>query len=456
MSRVNRSQPSMLEGSIWKGLIFFALPILLGNLFQQLYNTADTLIVGNFIGKEALAAVSSSGNLIQLMIGLLQGTAMGAGILIAKHFGAKDREQLQLAVHTGLTFALAGGLILSAVGVLVTPLILRWMGTPEDVLPNSIVYFRTYFAGVWTMFLYNMCTGILRNVGDSRRPLYYLILSSGLNVALDLLFVAVFRWGVASAALATVISQLVSALLCLWQLTHTQEICRVELRKLRIHGPTLRQLVQFGLPSGIQHSVTSIANVVVQSNINAFGSNAMAGCGSYSKIEGFAFLPVTCFSMGLATFVGQNLGARQYDRVRQGVRFALPCAMLMAEGIGLLIWLGAPWLIALFNADPEVVAYGVRQARVVALFYPMLTLSHCMAGVFRGAGKSTVPMLVMMGVWCVFRVLYITVMVALFHDITVVFTAYPVTWTISSILFVIYYFKADWIHNFDRLDGRTV
>ena len=456
MSRVNRSQPSMLEGSIWKGLIFFALPILLGNLFQQLYNTADTLIVGNFIGKEALAAVSSSGNLIQLMIGLLQGTAMGAGILIAKHFGAKDREQLQLAVHTGLTFALVGGLILSAVGMVVTPLILRWMGTPEDVLPNSIVYFRTYFAGVWTMFLYNMCTGILRNVGDSRRPLYYLILSSGLNVALDLLFVAVFHWGVASAALATVISQLVSALLCLWQLTHTQEICRVELRKLRIHGPTLRQLVQFGLPSGIQHSVTSIANVVVQSNINAFGSNAMAGCGSYSKIEGFAFLPVTCFSMGLATFVGQNLGARQHDRVRQGVRFALPCAMLMAESIGILIWLGAPWLIALFNADPEVVAYGVRQARVVALFYPMLTLSHCMAGVFRGAGKSTVPMVVMMGVWCVFRVLYITVMVALFHDITVVFTAYPVTWTISSILFVVYYFKADWIHNFDRLDGRTV
>jgi len=455
MSRVNRSQPSMLEGPIWKGLIFFALPILLGNLFQQLYNTADTLIVGNFIGKEALAAVSSSGNLIHLMIGLLQGTAMGAGILIAKHFGAKDREQLQLAVHTGLTFALVGGLILSAVGMVVTPLILRWMGTPEDVLPNSIAYFRTYFAGVWTTFLYNMCTGILRNVGDSRRPLYYLILSSGLNVALDLLFVAVFHWGVASAALATVISQLVSALLCLWQLTHTQEICRVELRKLRIHGPTLRQLVQFGLPSGIQHSVTSIANVVVQSNINAFGSNAMAGCGSYSKIEGFAFLPVTCFSMGLATFVGQNLGARQHDRVRQGVRFALPCAMLMAEGIGILIWVGAPWLIALFNADPEVVAYGVRQARVVALFYPMLTLSHCMAGVFRGAGKSTVPMVVMMGVWCVFRVLYITVMVALFHDITVVFTAYPVTWTISSILFVVYYFKADWIHNFDRLDGRN-
>ncbi len=453
MARITRTQTSMLEGSIWRGLVSFAIPILLGNLFQLLYNTADTVIVGNFIGKEALAAVSSSGNLIQMLVGLLQGTAMGAGILIAKSYGAKDRESLQLAVHTGLAFAILGGLALTVIGVAVTPTILRWMGTPEDVLPSSISYFRTYFLGVWSVFLYNMCTGILRNVGDSRRPLYYLILSSFLNIVLDLLFVAVFRWGVASAALATVISQVVSAGLCMWQLTHTDEVCRVELKKIRIHGPTLRQVIQFGLPSGVQHSVTSFANVVIQSNINAFGSDAMAGCGSYSKIEGFAFLPVTCFSMGLATFVGQNLGARQYDRVHRGARFAIPCAMLMSAGIAAIIWLGAPWLISWFNDDPAVIAYGVRQARVVSLFYPMLTLTHCMGGILRGAGKSTVSMAIMMGVWCVFRVIYITVMVHLIPDITVIFTAYPVTWTISSILFVIYYKKADWIHNFDRLDA---
>ena len=254
-----KAQPSMLEGPIWKGLISFALPILLGNLFQNLYNTVDTLIVGNFIGKEALAAVSSSGNLIHLLVGLLQGTAMGAGILIAKNYGAEDEENLQLAVHTGLTFSLLGGLALSAIGMVLAPVILRWMGTPADVLPNSVAYFRTYFAGVWTTFFYNMCTGILRNVGDSRHPLYYLILSSVLNVGLDLLFVAVLHWGVASAALATVISQLLSALLCLWQLTHTDEICRVDLRKLGIHLPTLKRVVQFGLPSGVQHSVTSLA-----------------------------------------------------------------------------------------------------------------------------------------------------------------------------------------------------
>lgn len=455
MSRLSRPQPSMLEGPIWKGLLSFALPILLGNLFQLLYNTADTVIVGNFIGKEALAAVSSSSNLIQMLVGLLQGTAMGAGILIAKHFGSRDREALSLAVHTGLAFSILGGLILTVVGVAVTPTLLRWMGTPEDVLPSSIAYFRTYFLGVWSVFLYNMCTGILRNVGDSQRPLYYLILSSFLNIVLDLLFVAVLRWGVASAALATVISQVVSAGLCMWQLTHTDEVCRVELRKIRIHWPTLRQVIQFGLPSGIQHSVTSFANVVIQTNINAFGSNAMAGCGSYSKIEGFAFLPVTCFSMGLATFVGQNLGARQYDRVHKGARFAIPCSMIMSACIAVIIWVGAPWFISWFNSDPEVIAFGVRQARVVSLFYPMLTLTHCMGGILRGAGKSTVSLVIMMGIWCVFRVIYITVMVRLIPDITVIFTAYPVTWTLTSILFVIYYKKADWIHTFDRLDRRN-
>ena len=452
MSRNSEARTSMLEGPIWKGLISFAIPIMLGNLFQQLYNTADTIIVGNLLGKEALAAVSSSGNLTHMLVGLLQGISMGAGILIARYYGARDRERLQLAVHTGLAFALSAGVALSVIGMLVAPQILRWMDTPADVLPNSIAYFRTYFMGVWTTFLYNMCTDILRNVGDSRRPLYYLILSSVLNVVLDLLFIGVFHGGVASAALATVIAQAVSAALCLWQLIHTDEVCRVELRKIRIHWPTLGHVVRFGLPSGIQHSVTSFANVVVQTNINAFGSNAMAGCGAYSKIEGFAFLPVTCFSMGLATFVGQNLGARQHDRVRAGVRFALPWAMLMAECIGLLIWICAPWLISLFHSDPAVVAFGVRYARVVSLFYPLLTLSHCMAGILRGAGKPTVPMAVMMGIWCVFRVLYITVMVRLVPDIAVVFTAYPVTWTISSILFVIYYRKADWIHHFDRLE----
>ena len=454
MSRRIRTQPSMLEGPIWKGLISFAIPILLGNLFQQLYNTADTLIVGNFIGKDALAAVSSSASLIHLMVGFLQGTAMGAGVLIARYYGAKDPENMSRAIHTGLTFALLGGLLLTVLGTTLTPVILRWMGTPESVLPNSVVYFRTYFLGVSAVFLYNMCTGILRNVGDSRRPLYYLILSSLLNVGLDLLFVAVFRWGVSSAALATVISQAVSALLCLWQLTRTRESHRVQLRKLGLHLPTLREIIRFGLPSGAQGSFISFANVIVQTNINAFGADAMAGCGSYAKIEGFAFLPVTCFSMGLATFVGQNLGAKQYDRVKAGCRFGLSCSVGMSLCISACIFFLAPYLIPLFNNDPSVVAFGVQQARVISWFYFLMAVSHCYAGILRGAGRSTVPMLVMLVCWCLIRITYITIVVHFVPNINVVFSAYPLTWTCSTIAFTVYYHKADWLHHFDRLEAR--
>ena len=447
-------QINMLEGPIWKGLITFAIPIFWGNLFQQLYNTADTLIVGNFLGKEALAAVSSSGNLIHLMIGLLQGIAMGGGVLIAKYFGAKEHENLQKAVHTALAFGFTGGLLLTVMGVLTSPILLRWMDTPADVLPNSVAYFRTYFFGAMAMFVYNVCTGILQNVGDSRHPLYFLILSSIINVVLDLLFVGVMGFGVASAALATVISQVVSAVLCLRQLLCTADVYRVHLRRIRFHGRTFRDIIRFGLPSGIQSSVISFANVMVQANINAFGSDAMAGCGSHAKIEGFAFLPVTCFAMGLATFVGQNLGAKQYDRVKQGTRFGLICCVALSGLIGLLLYIFAPTLIALFNSDPNVVKYGVMQCRTVSLFYFLMALSHCVAGIMRGAGKATVPMVVMLSCWCVFRVIYITVMVDLIPDIRVVFSAYPVTWTLSTIAFLLYYFRADWIHTFDRLEQR--
>lgn len=444
----------MIEGPIWKGLLAFAFPIFLGNLFQQLYNTADTLIVGNFIGKEALAAVSSSGNLIFMLVGFLSGMAMGSGVLISKYFGAKDNQRLSAAVHTALAFALAAGLLMTVVGVVLTPHILRWMGTPENVLPQSIAYFRTYFYGGVASFLYNICTGILQAVGDSRHPLYYLILSSLINVSLDLLFVGGLRMGVASAAAATVISQAVSAALCLRRLVCTDDVYRVDLRRVRIDWSMLKLIVRFGLPSGVQNSLIGFANVMVQTNINAFGDSAMAGCGSYSKIEGFAFLPVTCFSMGLATFVSQNLGARQHDRVKQGARFGVLCSTMTAEVIGVIIWLGAPFFISMFNSDPGVVTFGVRQARVEALFYCLLALNHCMAGILRGAGKATVPMLIMMICWCVIRVVYITVMVAVWKNILVVFTAYPLTWSLSAVAFLIYYFRADWLHNFDRLDAR--
>lgn len=441
----------MIEGSIWRSMLAFAVPIFLGNLFQQLYNAADTLIVGNFIGKEALAAVSSSGNLIFMLVGFLNGMAMGGGVLISRYYGAKNYDRLRTAVHTAITFSILAGAVMTVVGVALTPQILRWMGTPENVLPNSIAYFRTYFYGSIANFLYNISTGILQAVGDSKRPLYYLVVSSLVNVGLDLLFVAVLGYGVASAAAATVISQAVSALLCMIRLVRTDDVYHVDLRKLRLDGGTLKLMVKFGLPSGVQNSVIGFANVVVQANINAFGDNAMAGCGSYSKVEGFAFLPVTCFTMALSTFVSQNLGAEQYDRVKRGAKFGIVCSVTMAEVVGVAIWLLAPWLIGLFNNDPAVVDYGVRQARVISLFYCLLALNHCIAGVLRGAGKAMVPMLVMLACWCVLRVSYITVAVKIWNDILVVFTAYPLTWTCSAILFLIYFFRVDWLHGLDNV-----
>jgi len=445
----------LTEGSIWKKIILFAIPVFWGNVFQQLYTIVDSLIVGNFIGNDALAAVSSSGNLIFLMVGFFNGIAMGAGVVISKYFGAKDYKKLQLAIHTDIAFGLVASVILTILGIIFTPQILKWMGTPESVLPNSILFFRIYFVGVTAVVMYNIAVGILQAIGDSRHPLYYLIVASIVNVALDLFFVGVLKLGVGSAALATVISQTISAILCFYRLMHYDTVYRVSLRKIRFNGPMFKQIIQLGLPSGVQNSIIGFANVIVQSNINAFGVNAMAGCGAYSKIEGFAFLPITCFSMALTTFVGQNLGAGKFDRVKKGAKFGIACSVTMAEIVGIIIWIGAPIFIRLFNDDPTVIAFGTKQSRTEALFYCLLAFSHCIAGIMRGAGKAIVPMITMLITWCLIRITYITVAVHLVPKIGVIFWAYPLTWSLSSIIFLIYYKKVDWLHNFERLEAKV-
>lgn len=454
--RFHSSHPaaSLTEGSISHGIIAFALPLFLGNLFQQLYNTADSLIVGNFLGSEALAAVSSSGNLIFLMVGLVNGISMGAGVVIARYYGAKDKERMQKTIHTLLAFGLVAGSLLTVVGMWLSPIMLRLMGTPETVLPNSISYFRTYFTGSLAFVLYNICMGILQATGDSKHPLQYLIISSFINIALDLLFVGVFHMGVGSAAAATAISQLVSMLLCMARLIRSERDYHVDVRKIRFEKRALVEILQNGLPAGLQNSIISIANVVVQSNINAFGAAAMAGCGAHSRIEGFGFLPVTCFTMALTTFVSQNLGAKQYDRVKKGIRFGIGCSAIIAETVALLIFCFSPTLIGLFTSDAESIAYGVLHERTTTPFFFLLAYSHCMAAIFRGAGKSTVPMLVMLLCWCIIRVAYVTVAVHFFPVLQTVSWAYPITWCLSTLVFTIYYFKSDWMHAFEKQDAK--
>lgn len=445
----------LTTGSISQKMLLFALPVFLGNLFQQIYNAVDSWCVGNFIGEDALAAVSSSGNLIFLMVSLFNGIAMGAGVIIARDFGARDHASMEKAIHTDVAFGLVSGATLTVVGVSLTPTILRWMGTPADVLPQSITYFRFFFCGAIFTVMYNIFVGILHAVGDSRHPLYYLIFSSLVNVALDFLLVGYFRFGVGAAALATTVSQGISAILCAIRLVCCDAPYKLVIRNIRFEKDSLWDIIRYGIPAGIQNSVIAIANVVVQANINSFGKEAMAGCGSYSKIEGFVFLPITCFAQALSTFVGQNLGSRQYDRVKRGVRFGVICSCLMAELIGIGCWFLAPRLIALFNQNPVVVDFGTRHMRTVCLFYFLLAFSHCIAGVLRGAGKATVPMLVMLTCWCLIRVSYITVVLRYVNKLETVSGAYPITWTCSSIVFLIYFLKADWIHTFEHQKARA-
>lgn len=451
----NSGIKNMTTGDTKKLIIRFAIPVFLSQLFQQLYNSVDSLIVGNFLGKEALAAVSSSGTLIFLLVSFFTGTAMGAGVVISRYFGAGDEGKVTRAIHTNVAFGLTAGTILTVFGVAATPTILRWMGTAEDVLPNSIVYFRYYFLGVLANVMYNIFTSIMNAVGDSRRPMQYLMFSSILNVLLDLLFIGVFRFGVGAAAVATTISQASSALLCLRRLLEKGTVYQLTPSKIRFHKDMLREIVKYGLPTGVQNSVIAIANVIVQANINSFGTEAMAGYGSYVKIEGFAFLPITCFAMAMTTFIGQNLGAAQYQRAKEGARFGIAASLTLAELIGIIIFLAAPFLIRMFNDDPEVIAYGIRQARTEALFYFLLAFSHIVAGICRGAGRAVIPMAIMLSVWCVLRIIYISAMMRFVHEIQYIYWAYPITWGTSSVIYLVYYLKSNWIYGYVGREKRA-
>ena len=441
---------NMTTGNVRRVMLTFALPVFLSQLFQQLYSAADSLIVGNLLGKQALAAVGSSTSLIQLLTSLMIGVALGAGVVISRYFGAGEDETVSRAVHTTVAFGLMAGVVMTVAGVLLSPVLLRWMGTAPDVMDGSVAYFRNYFLGAMAVMLYNVFTGIMNALGDSRRPLYYLMFSSALNVALDLLFIGAFHLGVGSAAVATVISQAASALLCYLHLRKPGTVYQLQPHKLRFHLDLMKEIVRMGLPSGVQNSVISIANVLVQSYINSFGSDAMAACGTYAKLQGFAFLPITSFALALTTFVSQNLGARQYDRARQGARFGICASVVLAEIIGALLTLLAPSLARLFNSDPEVVCIAVTQSRIENLFFCLLAFSHAVAGVCRGAGRATVPMLVMLSVCCVLRIIFISIAMTIVHDIRVLFWCYPLTWAISSVIFLLYYCKSDWVHGFER------
>lgn len=442
---MNKSQIIMTEGSIWKKMLLFAFPIFLGQLFQQLYNTADSLIVGNFLGSQALAAVSSSGNLIFLMIGFFNGMSMGASVVISRLFGAQIYEKMQETIYTTVALAFLIGAILTALGPMLSPILLAWMQTPSEVMAQSNLYFSIYFLGSLGLILYNFLSGIMRAVGDSTTPLYFLILSSLLNVALDIVFITRFHMGVEGAAYATIIAQFISAFLSLLVMFRKNASYHIDLLRIRFYKGCMSEILRYGFPTGIQNSIISIANVVVQSNINAFGAMAMAGCGAYSKIEGFAFLPIMSFNMAISTFVSQNIGANHIQRTYDGAKFGILCSVLCAQIIGIMMIFSARWVISLFDPNPEVITFGAERIYCNCWFYFLLAYSHAVASVLRGGGKPTIPMYIMLICWCALRIGFLMITGAFFQNIWFVYWVYPLTWSASSICFWYYFRSKSWL-----------
>jgi MATE efflux family protein len=435
----------MTEGSIWKSILLFSVPLILGNLLQQLYNTADSIIVGNFLGSNALAAVGSSGSPIYLLIGFSQGVAVGAGVVVSQYLGAKDKKETRIAVHTSLAIAAILGLILTVGGIAVSRTLLVWMNTPDEVLGDAVTYMKLYFGGVLFSVIYNMAAGILNAAGNSRRSVLYLACASITNIILDLVFIAGLKMGVAGAAIATDISQLVSCVLSLRFLMKVDADYKVELSSVRPDKRMTSRIIRIGLPTGIQNMVISFSNVLVQSSVNSYGAAAMAGFAAYMKIDGFNILPVTSFSMAATTFVGQNYGAGNLKRVKKGTWVTLAMGVLYTLCTGTLLLAFQNPIMHLFTSDETVVSFGCIAMHYFCPFYFLLSILHGMAGAVRGTGHSVPPMVVLLVSLCLFRVVWIQFVLPFFSGIEGVFVLYPVSWALGAVLMVLYAWKGSWM-----------
>ena len=435
----------MTEGSIVKSLLLFALPLIFGNLLQQLYNTADSIIVGNFVGANALAAVGSSSSPIYLLIGFSQGLAVGAGVVVSQFLGAKDHREAQEAVHTSLAIAVIMGLLLTVGGIACGRALLVAMNTPAEVLGDAVTYIRIYFGGVLFSVVYNMTAGILNAAGNSRRSLIYLAWASVTNIVLDLVFIVIFRMGVAGAAIATDISQLVSCVLSLRFLIKSTDDCRVIPREIRLHKKMAARIIRVGLPTGIQNMVISFSNVLVQASVNSYGAAAMAGFAAYMKIDGFNILPVSSISMAATTFVGQNYGAGRLDRVKKGTWVTLAVGVVYTLITGTLLLLGQDVIMHLFTNDETVVFFGEAAMHWFCPFYFLLSILHGLAGAVRGTGASIPPMVVLLVSLCLFRVVWIQFLLPFFPTIDGVFILYPVSWGLGAVLMALYAWKGKWM-----------
>lgn len=440
MKSVQENMNGITKGIIWKQLLIFFFPMLFGTFFQQMYNTVDAIIVGKFIGKEALSAVGgSTGSIINMFVNFFVGLSTGATVIISQYYGGKNEEDVSMAVHTSVALALVGGFIITVVGVISAPFALRLMGTPEDIMSESLTYLRLYFCGMIPILFFNMGAGILRAIGDSKRPLYYLVASSLINIFLVSLFVVVFKLGVGGTAVATVISNLFSAVFVYLFLKRSHQCYRIDKKLIRIDKEMLKKIMQIGLPAGFQSLMYSLANIVIQASINSFGTDTVAAWAAYAKIDGIYWLIVASFGVSVTTFVGQNYGAQKYSRVKQGINVCLVMTLSVSAVLSLLLYFGSNHFFIFFTNDVNVIRIGSEMVKIMVPAYFTYVFIEIYSGSLRGMGNSFIPMVLTgLGV-CVFRIMWIFIMLPILNNFKTVVMSYPLSWIITALFFIVYY-----------------
>ena len=429
----------MTEGNIIRHIITFAFPLLIGNVFQQLYNTVDTWVVGNYVSNEAFSAVGTVGPIINMLIGFFMGLSSGAGVVISQYYGAKRYDEVHDTVHTSLVMTLVMGVIFTGIGLAMTPYMLQLMNTPDNVMPESTAYLTIYFSGILGLMIYNIGGGILRAVGDSQRPFYFLVVCAIMNTVLDLVFVLVFKMGVEGVALATILSQGISAILIIITLMRTDTCIKLRLRDLKINFAMLGKIFRVGIPAAIQMAITSFSNIFVQSYINYFGDNCMSGWTAYAKVDQLLFLPMQSISLASTTFVGQNLGRNLVDRAKEGVKKSLMIAVVATAVMMIPIMIFASPIVAFFNSKPEVVEIGTTLLLWLSPFYVLCSFNQIYSGALRGAGNSRAPMIIMLTSFVVFRQVYLFIMARICNEIIPIAMSYPAGWLLCSTLTTVYY-----------------
>ncbi|MCM1136234.1 MAG: MATE family efflux transporter [Clostridium sp.] len=447
-----RSANQITEGVIWKQLLFFFFPILFGTFFQQLYNTTDAVIVGNFVGKEALAAVGGpAATLINLLVGFFMGLSSGASVIISQFYGADHKEDVKKAVHTAIALSIAGGAVIMVLGLVFSRAALRAMNTPEEIMALSVRYMRIYFLGVIPSLIYNMGSSILRAVGDSKRPLYFLILSCIANIFLDIFFVVTLKLGVAGVAIATILSQVFSALLVAAALMKSEDSYKLYLKEIRFHPYILRNIVRIGLPAGLQSSMYSISNLIVQSSVNSFGTDTVAAWTAYGKVDGIFWMITGAYGISITTFAGQNFGAGKYDRIKKSTRICLSMAAATSIVMSVIVLFGGNLFFRLFTTDPNVVSIGMGMVRVISPCYVTYVCIEILGGTARGCGDAVIPTVMTAAGVCILRVAWVLIAVPLRPEISTVAFSYPLTWCVTSIMFIIYYLRGNWLKRSRRM-----